>query len=1408
MLKEYVSDTPRRACRPVLVMGLLLVLLSACSNGSGTSERGENTLPNLQLSDGDVVSGGSSIVRISASDDTGITSVTTRLLRQGNLEECRIELSESGLQIANSLLEGCLADQPSCGVEFLPVGNEIVVYPPPLYAPVGLEYELSLVDRDGSITDPIKAVFCFDVPPNEPPQPADDTYQLVYPSVIQRGGVIYDARCEKQDGSAGVLANDDDDEHVGNTCLTAELLTLPSFAQESFQSSFRSDGGFRYEGIGDVPPSDGDGVTKDSFTYRVSDGVNPPSAPITVTIIFSGENAPPVLLDDTFTIAEDSDPQSFSVLTNDTDPDALPLSITRITDGPTNGVANIRNGVLIEYQPNSDFSGRDQFRYTVLDSGGLTVSAAVEIIVSPVNDAPDAENDSVSTDENVSVVISVLANDTDKEGDTLSVSSVVSPANGEAIINADGTTITYTPTANFSGIDPFEYTISDGNEGADTATAIVTVRLVNVPPSPVADNLTVAEGGTATLDLLANDIDNDADPLTITAVGTADNGVVEIVSSSVVRYTPNAGFTGSDRFSYTVSDSLVEAQGEVTVVVTDVNGGPTAVADAASTNENTPVSIQVLANDTDPDGDELTVTIAVPAGDGEAAANSEGEVVYTPDTDFVGVDTFRYQIADGAGETSIATVTVTVSNVNAPPDANDDDGSTQEEVAVSIDVLDNDSDPDGDALTVTITTAPINGTAAVSGGVVLYTPEADFSGTDQFTYQVADPDGATDSAVVSILVSNVNVAPVAVDDEITTEVNDPVRISVLVNDTDADGDTLSIVDSSQPDNGSAVVRGVSIIYTPATGFAGVDSFNYQITDGNDGNSTATVTVTVTGGNTAPVAENDSAATPENTAVSINVLDNDSDADGDALSISVTTQGDNGSGVVATGAITYTPDTDFTGTDTLVYEINDGNGGTDTATVTITVSETNQAPVATDDTASTSENTAVTVDVLSNDDDADGDALTVVIAAPASDGTAAVTADQTIIYTPDNDFTGSDSFIYEVNDGAGGTDTATVTINVDSINAPPVAVDDSAETLTETAVIINVLDNDSDPDGDVLSVAITVAAANGVAELNANNTVSYTSVAAFTGTDSFDYTIDDGAGGTATATVTVNVNAVNTPPVATDDGVTTEVNDPITVQVLANDSDEDGDALTVTITTAPASGSASVRGGVRILYTPAADFVGVDSLVYQVDDGNGGTDTATLTITMESLNALPVANPDAGTAVTGIAIEIDVVANDTDADGDTLTISEVTVPGNGAAVILADNRIEYTAAVDFTGTDTFEYTIEDGNSGTATALVTMTVESGNSAPIAIADSASAETEVLVNIDVLGNDTDADLDPLSVSILTPPSDGTALVLVDNTVDYTSDADFIGTDTFEYTIDDGNGGTASALVSVQVGGLLASR
>lgn len=279
---------------------------------------------------------------------------------------------------------------------------------------------------------------------------------------------------------------------------------------------------------------------------------------------------------------------------------------------------------------------------------------------------------------------------------------------------------------------------------------------------------------------------------------------------------------------------------------------------------------------------------------------------------------------------------------------------------------------------------------------------------------------------------------------------------------------------------------------------------------------------------------------------------------------------------------------------------------------------NTPPVAVDDTITVNTGETTNINVLGNDFDLDGNPLTVGIVTTTEAGAGVVITfpDYQIAYTPPAGFVGDDTFFYTVLDGQGGTDTGQVFVHVVDPNTPPVANADSASTTEGTPVTVNVLANDSDADGNSLTVIDIIQGANGTAVINADNTVTFTPNPGFIGslTPAFSYIISDGHNGTAQAAVNINVNVLNNPPIAVDDTATTPMNTPITIDVLANDIEPDGNPRIVQSVTAPANGSANVTfGGGSVDYQPNEGFVGTDTFEYVLSDGNGLTDSAIVTV---------------------------------------------------------------------------------------------------------------------------------------------------------------------------------------------------
>ncbi|MFC1610846.1 Ig-like domain-containing protein, partial [Myxococcota bacterium] len=1168
----------------------------------------------------------------------------------------------------------------------------------------------------------------------------------------------------------------------------------------------------------------------DTFTYTIGDG-NGGTDTATVTVTVTNVNDDPTANDDSATVDEDSGANVIDVLANDSiAPDTgETLSISGVTQGANGTVVN--NGTNLTYAPNADFFGGDTFTYTISDGNGGSDTATVTVTVNNVNDDPTATNDSTTVPEDsTDNPIDVLANDSfaPDTGETLTIIGVTQGGNG-SVANVGGASVTYTPNADFFGVDTFTYTISDGNGGSDTATVTVTVTNVNDDPTANDDSATVDEdSGANVIDVLANDsiAPDTGETLSISGVTQGGNGTV-VNNGTNLTYAPNADFFGVDTFTYTISDGNGGSDtAAVTVTVNNVNDDPTAIDDSTTVSEDSVANpIDVLANDTfAPDtGETLTITGVTQGTNGSVANVGGASVTYTPNADFFGVDTFTYTVGDGNGGSDTATVTLTVTNVNDDPTATDDSATVAEDSGGNtIDVLANDTfAPDtGETLTITGVTQGGNGTVVNNGTDVTYTPNGDFFGVDTFTYTIGDGNGGSDTATVTVTVTNVNDDPTATDDTATVaEDSGGNTIDVLANDTFAPdtGETLTITGVTQGGNGTVVNNGTDVTYTPNADFFGGDTFTYTIGDGNGGSDTATVTVTVTNVNDDPTATDDTPTVAEDSGGNvIDVLANDTIAPdtGETLSISGVTQGSDGTVVNNGTNVTYSPDADFFGVDTFTYTISDGNGGSDTATVTVTVSNVNDDPTANDDSDTVSEDSgANTIDVLANDSIAPdtGETLTISSVTQGSDGSVANVGGTTVTYTPDPDFFGVDTFTYTIGDGNGGTDTATVTVTVTNVNDDPTATDDTPTVAEDSGGnVIDVLANDTiAPDtGETLSISGVTQGSDGTVVNNGTN-VTYSPDADFFGVDTFTYTISDGNGGSDTATVTVTVSNVNDDPTANDDSDTvSEDSGANTIDVLANDSisPDTGETLTISSVTQGSDGSVANVGGTTVTYTPDPDFFGVDTFTYTIGDGNGGTDTATVTVTVTNVNDDPTATDDTPTvAEDSGANNMDVLANDTIAPdtGETLSISGVT-QGSDGTVVNNGTNVTYTPDADSFGVDTFTYTISDGNGGTDTATVTVTVSNVNDDPTANDDSATVDEDSGANtIDVLANDSIAPDtgETLTISSVTQGGDGSVANVGGTTVTYTPDADFFGVDTFTYTISDGNGGSDTATVTVTV-------
>ena len=539
-------------------------------------------------------------------------------------------------------------------------------------------------------------------------------------------------------------------------------------------------------------------------------------------------------------------------------------------------------------------------------------------------------------------------------------------------------------------------------------------------------------------------------------------------------------------------------------------------------------------------------------------------------------------------------------------------------------------------------------------------------------------------------------------------------------------------------------------------------------------------------NDLPVAANTRGTLNEDTSIT-GKLPAATDADGDKVSYALATPAANGKATVnADGSYSYVPNANFHGKDTFKYSVTDGKGGSNTYTVDLTVNPVNDAPVAANASHNLNEDTRLT-GKLPAATDVDGDQVSYTLTTQATNGKATVNADGSYSYVPNANFHGKDAFTYSINDGKGGTNTYTVSL---TINAAPVAANANG-TLDEDTRFTDKLPAATDADGDKVSYALATQAANGKATVNADGSYSYVPNANFHGTDSFTYSVNDDKGGINTYTVSLTINSIEDLPVAANASQILDEDTRFTGN-LPTATDGDGDQISYSLETQATNGKATVNADGSYSYVPNANFHGTDAFTYSVSDDKGGSNTYTVSLTVNSVNDLPVA------ANTSATLDEDTrysgkLPTATDADGDKVTYALVTQPVNGEATINADGSYSYTPYGDFHGKDSFIYSVNDGKGGSNNYSVNLTINSVNDAPVSFGLIKQSESKSIINGYFSASTSgyisafDADGDQITFTLLTQPDRG--YLNLKNNGSYTYNASgYSSTVSFQYAISDG--------------------
>jgi VCBS repeat-containing protein len=750
-------------------------------------------------------------------------------------------------------------------------------------------------------------------------------------------------------------------------------------------------------------------------------------------------NAPPVAQNDAYALDEDTALVVLGpgILGNDSDLEGSPLSVALVA-GPAHGTLALGADGSFSYTPNANFNGGDSFTYKVNDGDLDSNVATVLLTIAPVNDAPVAGNDAATTDEDTPVVINVLANDTDVDGDTLSPVVVQAPTHGTLGLNADGS-LTYTPHLNFNGTDSFTYAASDGALASDVAVVGLTIAAVNDAPSASDDSLTIDEDVSVTGNVLVNDTDVDGDALSAVLVDGPAHGTLALSADGTFTYTPNANFNGTDGFTYRASDgSLQSGFASVALTVAPVNDAPVAEDDSiGGTPGGGPIRVAVIGG--------ASSTYAAAA----AQLNDEASGAFDLDATAILATAFA---TEGEWAAALASYDVVVLGGSG---GGNDYGDSPLFAALGDFV-----DAGGGVVTTgwfAQAMAGMSGTTLSDADYITPITGSQYAyAANLSTITIADAAhsiaGGTASYTVQALLHEL---AQAIDGSATP----------LATGTATSGDTLTAIAYDEVGLGQTA-------YVGSLHFAGA-AYAPEFTRGPDMAHGADVDMIFEQAVAWAASEPDSgAATNEDTVLVIDdaaLLANDTDIEDDALSlISVAATSTLGAAlsIDADGNVVYDPTTGLQYldageivTDSFEYTVGDGHGGFDTATVSLTVEGVNDEPDAVNDSASTNEDTAFSGNVLGNDSDPDGNALSVIAATLTSTKGASVSIGANGIFTYNPAGSAElqalgagastlDSFNYTLSDGKGATDTATVNITVaglaeggtgsGSFSGPPVA----------------------------------------------------------------------------------------------------------------------------------------------------------------------------------------------------------------------------------------------------------------------------------------------------------------------------------------------------------------------------------
>ncbi|MGR5269531.1 tandem-95 repeat protein, partial [Vibrio astriarenae] len=1156
------------------------------------------------------------------------------------------------------------------------------------------------------------------------------------------------------------------------------------------------------------------------LTFDISDGIETVSSHIDLTV--RPINDAPEPEDQSFTVQEDGI-LTFTdahLLQGATDIEGDNLTVEGVSYEGTDGILTDNGNGTYSFAPNENFNGDVEFTFDVSD-GTDTVTANIDVAVTPVDDAPTVEgNLSYTINEDGEITLSqeqLLSNATDVEGDDLTALNLTVDGNATVTANDDGS-FTITPDADWNGDLDISFDVSDG-ENIVASGADLTVNPVNDLPEPQDQEFTVQEDGVLTFTdahLLRGASDIEGDNLTVEGISyEGTDGVLTDNGNGTYSFAPNENFNSDVEFSFNVSDGTDTVSANVNVQVTEVNDPPVAGSTSYTVNEDSSITIsneQLLANSSDVEGEVAIDSVTYSGTDGVFADNGDGTYTFTPNENFAGDISVDVTVVDEDGATAETTAGIEVIEVNDPPIAGPTTYTIDEDSVLTFNesqVLANASDVDGEVSVVGVSYDGPDGIFTVNDdGTCSFAPNENFNGEVQLDVTITDDDGATVDTVINVNVLPINDAPVSGTTAYQVDEDGSITISqeqLMSQASDVEGDDLSASNLTVDGNAEVTVNDDgSFTITPDADWNGDIDMTFDITDGTD-TIQATADLTVNPVNDLPQPQDQEFTVEEDgtlTFTDADLLAGATDIEGDDLSvegISYTgTDGvlvDNGDGTYS-----FAPNENFNGDVEFTFDVSDGTD-TVTANVDVSVTPVDDAPVSGDLAYSVNEDGEITLSqeqLLSQASDVEGDDLTA--SNLSVDGNAEVTVndDGSFTITPDADWNGDIDISFDISDGANVVQ-AQADLTVNPVNDLP-QPQDQAFTVEEDGTLTftdaDLLAGATDIEGDDLSVeGISYNGTDGILVDNGDGTYSFAPNENFNGDVEFTFDVSDGTD-TVTANVDVSVTPVDDAPVSGDLAYSVNEDGEITLsqeQLLSQASDVEGDDLTASNLSVDGNAEVTVNDDGSFTITPDADWNGDIDISFDISDG-ANVVQAQADLTVNPVNDLPQPQDQAFTVEedgTLTFTDADLLAGATDIEGDDLSVEGISYTGTDG--ILSDNgdgTYSFAPNDNFNGDVEFTFDVSDGTD-TVTANVDVSVTPVDDAPVSgdLAYSVNEDGEITLSQEqLLSQASDVEGDDLTASNLSVDGNAEVTVNDDGSFTITPDADWNGDIDISFDISDG--------------------